>query len=316
MRSPAQRCRSGSSWPEASQDFTIKWWDLRRWQEVVDHFRDRVLFVQVGEAHHCHAPLDGVLDLRGKTDLRQLVRLVYHSQGVISPVTLLMHLAAAVEVKGGFPKNRPCVVVAGGREPMQWEAYPHHQFIHTNGALPCCDQGGCWKARTVPLGDGAPQDEEICLDVVDALAASSEMTIPLPRCMDLISASDVIQRVELYFRGGAADYLTPAQGRIARSALERHAETLRVERTAAERARQQTGVVFLTVTDEEFFPGTAATVSSILRYHPDARICIVNNHVHGRGLSPLQRGSSRSRRSPSSMRNSSPPLNASSAPGN
>ena len=42
------------------------------------------------------------------------------------------------------------MVVAGGREPAQWEAYPHHQFISTNGALRCCEQGGCWKSRCQP----------------------------------------------------------------------------------------------------------------------------------------------------------------------
>ena len=112
-------------------DFTAKWWEHARWQTVVDAFAGRILFVQVGEQGHHHPPLRGVLDLRGKTDLRQLVRLVHHAQGVLCPVTLHMHLAAAVPVKPGMPKNRPCVVVAGGREPSQWEAYPHHQYLHT-----------------------------------------------------------------------------------------------------------------------------------------------------------------------------------------
>jgi ADP-heptose:LPS heptosyltransferase len=191
-------------------DYTIKWWDPARWQQVVDFFAGKILFVQVGEGGHVHPPLRGVLDLRGKTDLRQLVRLVYHAQGVVCPVTLLMHLAAAVEVRGGRPKNRPCVVVAGGREPWQWEAYPHHQFIHTNGSLPCCEHGGCWRSRTVALGDGDEKDQSLCLDVVapDAEAARSG---PLPRCMDMISAEEVARRIHLYFRGGTASYLTPAQ---------------------------------------------------------------------------------------------------------
>jgi ADP-heptose:LPS heptosyltransferase len=175
-------------------DFTIKWWDHRRYQEVVDHFQGKILFVQIGEDRHHHPALQGVIDLRGKTDLRQLVRLVYHSQGVLTPVSLPMHLAAAVETKGGRPKNRPCVVVAGGREPPHWEAYPHHQFIHTVGALYCCDNGGCWKSRTVPLGDGDAKDspENLCVDVVG----------DLPRCMDMITAAEVISRIELYFSGG------------------------------------------------------------------------------------------------------------------
>lgn len=192
-------------------DYTIKWWDPARFQQVVNHFRGRIFFVQVGEQGHQHRPLEGVLDLRGRTDLRQLVRLMYHAQGVVCPVTLAMHLAAAVEVKGGKPKNRPCVVVAGGREPPHWEAYPHHQFLHTNGALLCCDQGGCWKARTLPLGDGDPKDkpDHLCVDVVGQL----------PRCMDMISAADVTRRVELYFRGHALEYLSQAQWQCAVSAM-------------------------------------------------------------------------------------------------
>jgi ADP-heptose:LPS heptosyltransferase len=185
------------------RDYTIKWWDHDRYQAVVNQFRGRILFVQIGEAHHCHPPLDGVIDLRGKTDLRQLIRLVYHSQGVLGPVSLAMHLAAAVEVAPGMPQNRPCVVVAGGREPPHWEAYPHHQFVHTVGALACCDNGGCWKARTVALGDGDERDlpQNLCVQVVGGL----------PACMDMITADDVARRVELYFRGGALAYLNAGQ---------------------------------------------------------------------------------------------------------
>jgi ADP-heptose:LPS heptosyltransferase len=187
-------------------DYTIKWWDHARYQAVVDHFRGRILFVQVGEQKHYHPVLAGVIDLRGKTDLRQLVRLVYHSQGVLGPVSLLMHLAAAVEVSPGMPRNRPCVVIAGGREPPHWEAYPHHQFIHTAGALRCCDDGGCWKSRTVALGDGDQKDrpENLCVDVVGGL----------PHCMHMITANEVIRRIETYFVGGAISYLNAEQNAV------------------------------------------------------------------------------------------------------
>ena len=131
-------------------DYTIKWWDVDRYQRVADHFRGRIQFVQVGAQDHYHPRLKDVVDLVGKTDLRQLVNLVHHASGVLTPVSLLMHLAAAVPTRPGYPKQRACVVVAGGREPPQWEAYPSHQFLHTVGALSCCDQGGCWKSRTFP----------------------------------------------------------------------------------------------------------------------------------------------------------------------
>ena len=223
-------------------DFTAKWWPATRYQEVVDHFAGRILFVQVGERHHHHPPLRGVLNLMGQTDLRQMVRLMHHAQGVLCPVTMHMHLAAAVPVRQGMPQNRPCVVVAGGREPAQWEAYPHHPYLHTNGALPCCDNGGCWKSRVVPLGDHDPKDEPVrlCTHVVhlrdpalsfrrkpdaplpphaQAQAPGRTVTDFLPRCLDMISAADVIRAVERYFQGGVISFLTNKEAHIVRTTL-------------------------------------------------------------------------------------------------
>lgn len=169
-------------------DCTIKWWHIRRWQAVVDRLRDRVLFVQVGAGHHYHPVLKGVLDLRQITSLRDLVRLVHHAQGVLCPVTFLMHLAAAVETKPGAPWPRPCVVVAGGREPATWEAYPGHRFLHTIGTLPCCATGGCWRMRSVPLGDGRDDPRRLCVDTVNNL----------PRCMHMITPELVVEAVLSY----------------------------------------------------------------------------------------------------------------------
>lgn len=171
-------------------DYTAKWWSPARYQKVVDAFAGRIQFAQVGASEHWHPDLRGVIDLRGETDLRQLVRLVYHSDGVVCGVTLLMHLAAAIETRPGSPRNRAGVIVAGGREPPQWESYPSHQYLHTSGALACCEHGGCWKARVAPQGDGSELDasEKMCVDVVGGL----------PRCMDLISADHVIDRIELF----------------------------------------------------------------------------------------------------------------------
>lgn len=181
-------------------DYTCKWWDTSRYQQVVDALKDRVQFVQVGalEKNHNHEALSGVIDLRGKTDLRQLVRLVYHSSGIICPVTLLMHLAAAVEVRPGrCLQSRPCVVIAGGREPVQWEAYPNHAYLHTQGKLPCCDKGGCWKSRVVPLDDGdKSKNDSLCLVPVELKGGTV-----IPRCLDMISADDVVRHVNEYIDG-------------------------------------------------------------------------------------------------------------------
>lgn len=174
-------------------DFTNKWWDPDRYQEVVDRLRNRVLFVQVGASGpgHVHPPLEGVIDLVGKTDLRQMVRLMHHADGVVCPVTMLMHLAAAVETRPGRPINRPCVVLAGGREPAQWEAYPHHQYLHVNGCLPCCDNGGCWNSRIEPLGDGDEKDGSLCLRPVRLPSGRR-----LPQCLDMVRADDAVWAVE------------------------------------------------------------------------------------------------------------------------
>ena len=59
-------------------------------------------------------------------------------------------------------------MVAGGREPPHFTAYPHHQYIHTVGALRCCDDGGCWKSRTRALGDGGNGP----FDVIERLRAA------------------------------------------------------------------------------------------------------------------------------------------------
>lgn len=184
-------------------DLTIKWWETERWQAVVDHFQGRICFVQVGEARHFHPALRGVLDLRGWTNLRQLVHLVHHAAGVVCPVTCLMHLAAAVERPAGQTGLRPCVVVAGGREPAEWEAYPGHDFLHTVGALPCCAMGGCWRRRTVPLGDGHANDapEHLCLDAVGEL----------PRCMDRLEPAAVIQAIERSLAEGRCRELTVSE---------------------------------------------------------------------------------------------------------
>jgi ADP-heptose:LPS heptosyltransferase len=91
---------------EGKYDFTAKWWDPASFQQVVDHYRGTLTFVQAGEAGHWHPPLQGVIDLVGRTTLRQFVRLMYHAEGVLCPVTFAMHLAAAL-------RGEPAAVMEG-----------------------------------------------------------------------------------------------------------------------------------------------------------------------------------------------------------
>lgn len=179
-------------------DFTAKWWDPRSYQAVIDAFAGRIRFVRCGEAGHWHPRLQGTIDLVGKTTLREFIRLMQHADGVLCPVTMAMHLAAAVPTRPGRPKHRAAVVVAGGREPPHWEAYPHHQFVSTVGMLACCAEGGCWKSRCQPVGDGDPKDRQnLCVQPVQVSAG-----LRIPRCMHLITPDDIVRRIEMYYEGG------------------------------------------------------------------------------------------------------------------
>lgn len=134
-------------------DYPAKRWD--GFAEVVRLTSHLVRWVQIGAAADNHPELPGVWrDLRGQTDGRQLVRLVYWASGVLCGVTGLAHLAHWIERRDGLA--RPAVVVAGGREPPQWFQYPQQTTFSTIGQLDCCQFGGCWVSWVAPgqQGDG------------------------------------------------------------------------------------------------------------------------------------------------------------------
>jgi ADP-heptose:LPS heptosyltransferase len=158
------------------QDNELKMY--HRWQEVADVFNDyfkgKVKLVQIGQDEHLHPPLKGVLDLRGKTDLRQLIRLAYNAQGSVGPLSLQFVLSAALK--------QPAVVVAGGKEDVRWHLYPHIKYIYSNGSLPCCEWGGCW------LGG----EKGNCKNLVDGV----------PKCFQIIEPYQIFDAIKSYYIGG------------------------------------------------------------------------------------------------------------------
>ena len=163
-------------------DFPAKIWPAESCQRVVDLMPD-IRFVQVGGRDHRHTRLNGVLDMVGKTSLRELMSILYNADGIVCPVTCMMHFAAAF--------NKPCVVVAGGREPWWWEAYTRttwraslgteapadfveHRYLHTVGALDCCRTGGCWKSG---VGDKSPGHN--CTQLRDGVPACLRRITPI-----------------------------------------------------------------------------------------------------------------------------------------
>lgn len=178
-------------------DYTCKQWELFRFQAIVDAFPETT-FVQIGQksAGHVHPELRGknLIDMVNKTDLRQLIRLVYNSFGVITPVSMPMMLACAVPPHPRFKRlARACIVIAGGREPNHWQAMAGHQYLHTCGMLSCCDLGGCWASRIEPIGD---EHDKTCVFCRSPVVTRSGQKIA--KCMDMITAGQVILLVRNY----------------------------------------------------------------------------------------------------------------------
>ena len=156
-----------------------KRWHPDRWREL---FRARpdLHFVQVGLGAHAaidYADEPNVTSLVDQTTERQLFALVAGASGCVSLVSSLMHVAAAFD--------KPCVVLAGGREPPTFEHYPAHQFISRVGALECCRDSPCWK---------------------NSIAACKRQVAtehgPVAACMLTIEPSDVARAIDVYYDGG------------------------------------------------------------------------------------------------------------------
>jgi glycosyltransferase involved in cell wall biosynthesis len=187
--------------PGGKRDCTAKIWDWRRFQDVIDYFDGKIKFVVIGKSDLLVERLDNVIDLVDKfnNDIRGLISLVYHADGCVSPASALMHLAAAVPPR--FHKERkPCVSIFGGREPTAWSWYCNHQVLHTNAVFSCCDNGGCWKARVVPLPKDPKHNKNLCKNTVIRDGRT------IQACMDTITAQDVIRAIEKYYEGDIYKY--------------------------------------------------------------------------------------------------------------
>lgn len=156
-----------------------------RWQEVVDllleFFKDRVQIVQIGHKDHIHPPLKGVLNLIGKTDLRQLIRLTRWAAGSIGPISFQFVMSAAA-FNEDWDSYQPSVCLAGGKEGVRWHLYPHIRYLFCNGALPCAPWDGCW------LGG----EKGKCKNLESGV----------PRCFRMIKPHMVSDAVKMYYEGG------------------------------------------------------------------------------------------------------------------
>jgi len=174
------------------RDFTLKQWPVEYYQEVINHFKGKIQFVQVGSDEHDHPHLDGVIHLVGRTSIRELMVLAYHADAGLGPITLLQHFCAAFE--------KPYVAILGGREPVSWTQYPLQTTLHTLGKLPCCQFRSCWRSRVVRLNDGSEQDRNLCESPVLGLQR------PVGKCMAIIKPVEVIRAIEAFYEGGSLSF--------------------------------------------------------------------------------------------------------------
>lgn len=166
-------------------DYTTKGYGYSNYQQVVDMLYGRVQFVQVGEKHHNHRPLDKTINLIGKTDTRQLIRLAFHAQGAITGVSFLHHIMAAF--------SKPCVTLASGMEPKCWEIYNTGVYLSSHGMLSCCRRSSCWKSRVVPLNDDTKHDKSLC-----EMPIVGDNGDVIPKCLAMIPPELVVKHVEDY----------------------------------------------------------------------------------------------------------------------
>ncbi len=171
-------------------DWTAKTYPFGRWQEVVEALPE-ITFVQIGSRAHRHPALNApnVINMIGQTDgrddgIRKLFNLFLNAEGSAGLVSFQMHLAGAF--------NKPCVVIAGAREPVHFTRYPGQRYLSTDGCLPC----------TVNP-DGMPTACWFCADTrCQILVEKADSQTKYPKCVDIITPRQVIEAIQSYYEGG------------------------------------------------------------------------------------------------------------------
>lgn len=172
-----------SSGLDAKHSMRNKNWPLEKYQGVVSVLRDHYDFVQVGSRND--PPLDGALDLRGKTTLRETAAVLHRSLAFVGQVGFLMHLARAVDCRA--------VIVYGGRETPAQSGYRCNENLYS--AVHCSP---CWRLNTCPY-------DRMCLerigvyDVIEALARQvARAGSPLEVDTDTITDELIVRNAARY----------------------------------------------------------------------------------------------------------------------
>lgn len=178
-------------------DAPVKWAGTDLYQSVVDEHRGRITFVQIGaepDKHHHHPRLSGVLDMVGKTSLRELLCVCSRAAFGIGGITSVGLIMAAWQ--------KPYVCLIGGREPLSWIHYPTQISLNVLGLLPCCRTNACWR-NTVT---GSDAGKRCVLPVLDAGGDT------VPACMAMLKTA-AIDAVDVLIDDGTQDVKAITAGR-------------------------------------------------------------------------------------------------------
>lgn len=115
-----------------------KEWGSKNMQRVIDLTKSKIEWVQLGLSDQ--PLLDGAIDLRGKTTLREMSYIIKKAMCVVSTEGLYNHIAAAF--------NTPSVVIFSGFHPVEIAKYGNTFPIVNDSQMNCAP---CWLQTPCPI---------------------------------------------------------------------------------------------------------------------------------------------------------------------
>ena len=115
-------------------------WPDESWDTLIGALLKIATVIEIGEnsESHVHFARPNYIDLRGKTDVKQLVASIAAADILVAPVSGPVHIASAVRT--------PAVVILGGYELPENTAYPGNKILYT--PIECSP---CWLRTPCPI---------------------------------------------------------------------------------------------------------------------------------------------------------------------
>lgn len=115
-------------------------WPNDSWKTLISTILKTGTVIEIGENRegHVHFSSSNYIDLRGKTDLGELVASIAAADILVAPVSGPVHIASAVRT--------PAVVILGGYELPENTAYPGNKILYT--PIECSP---CWLRTPCPI---------------------------------------------------------------------------------------------------------------------------------------------------------------------